>query len=149
MKEYVENSDAAAYFYGEKLRIYKAENPKNIFWYNLHLDAVDYKIRKILSIVCCSCILMTSLLIQILMNYIKISITGTKYETKIFNYFTAIIVNLMNIIIPGVFLRFFSRFEGHRTHSEEMLSFSKKCIWLQMMNTLIVPLIVYNLFKTN
>lgn len=92
---------------------------------------------------------MTSLLIQILMNYIKISITGTKYETKIFNYFTAIIVNLMNIIIPGVFLRFFSRFEGHRTHSEEMLSFSKKCIWLQMMNTLIVPLIVYNLFKTN
>lgn len=118
MKEAVEKSGAAAFFYGQKLRMSKAENPKNIFWYNLHLDQVDYKIRGILSVVCCSCIFMMSLMIQILMTYIKIQIMGTKYESKIFNSFTAIVVNLMNIIIPGVFLRFFSRFEGHRTHSE-------------------------------
>ena len=110
---------------------------------------MDYRIRNILSIVCCTCIFMVSLIMQILMTYIKIQTAGTRYESRTFNYFSSIVVNLMNIIIPSVFLRFFSRFEGHRTHSEEMLSFSKKCIFLQMMNTLVVPLIVYKLFKIN
>lgn len=117
MKEAVEHSNLAAYFFGKKLIMSKAEHPKNIFWYNLHLDEMDYRIRNILSIVCCSCIFMVSLILQILMTYIKIQITGTKYESRSFNYFSSIVVNLMNIIIPGVFLRFFSRFEGHRTHS--------------------------------
>ena len=91
---------------------------------------------------------MVSLILQVCVTYVKTYTAGTKHESALFNYFTSIVVNVMNIVIPGVFLRFFSRFEGHRTHSEEMLSFSRKCIFLQMMNTLVVPMIVFKLFQT-
>jgi hypothetical protein len=51
-----------------------------------------------------------SLFLQVLLNYLKISTEGTKYETKIFGLFSTIIINVINIVIPSFILRFFSSF---------------------------------------
>lgn len=131
------------YFYGNELALEKPEHPKGIYWYNLHLDQDDYKVRSTFSMISCSAIFLSSLFLQVLLNYLKL-VSG-RYAT-IFGFASSLVINLINIIIPSFILRFFSSFEGHRTRTEELMSFVRKSLVLQAMNTLVVPLLVVALF---
>jgi hypothetical protein len=117
--------------YGHKLKVRKAEHPKGIFWHNLHLHEDDYRLRKNFSLITCAAILLASFVIQILLSYGKIT-----------SFIHPIVINLINLSIPSIILHLLPSFEGHRSRSDEMLSFVKKSVLLQLLNTLLLPFII-------
>ena len=119
MAEYLlsESPNKRTYFYGSDLALEKPEHPKGIYWYNLHLDQEDYKVRSTFSMISCSAIFLCSLFLQVLLNYLKLA-SGTTTSAKIFGFSSSIVINVINIVIPSFILRFFSSFEGHRTRTE-------------------------------
>jgi hypothetical protein len=129
--------------YGHKLKVRKAEHPKGIFWHNLHLHEDDYRLRKNFSLITCAAILLASFVIQILLSYGKTTLVG-KYPTaaKITSFIHPIVINLINLSIPSIILHLLPSFEGHRSRSDEMLSFVKKSVLLQLLNTLLLPFII-------
>jgi hypothetical protein len=132
--------------YGHQLEFQKTEHPKGIYWYNLHLSMDDYKLRSIFSLIVCGAILFSSLAIQLTLNYIRL-VVAQEHKTwgQILAYSSALMVNIINLTIPMIMLKVLPNFEGHRNHSESMLSFVRKNTLLQLLNTLLVPVIVQNL----
>jgi len=119
MAEYLLSGSPAkrAYFYGNELILEKPEHPKGIYWYNMHLDQEDYKVRSTFSMISCSAIFLCSLSLQVLLNYLKL-VSGSTSYAKIFSFSSSVVINVINIVIPSFILRFFSSFEGHRTRTE-------------------------------
>lgn len=101
--------------------------------------------RSTFSMISCSAIFLCSLFLQVLLNYLKLA-SGNTTSAKIFGFTSSVMINLINLIIPSFILRFFSSFEGHRTRTDELMSFVRKSLILQVMNTLAVPLVVTELF---
>lgn len=94
----------------------------------------------------CIAIVFMSLAIQFTLNYVKIVVAQEhKVWGQVLAYCSQLIVNIINLSIPMIMLKVLPNFEGHRSHSDGMLSFVKKSILLQLVNTLIVPVIVTNL----
>lgn len=79
---------------------------------------------------------------QVIINYLKF-----RYNSKVFDHLSSLMINVINMLIPMFILKFFSTFEGHRTRTDEIMSFVKKSFLLQAMNTLMVPLVVVFMFN--
>lgn len=132
--------------YGHKLEFKKADHPKGVYWYNLHLSSEDYKIRNVFSIIVCAAIVFASLAIQLTLNYIKLVVANEHHIwAQVLTYSSLLMVNIINLTIPVIMLKVLPNFEGHRTHNDGIQSFVKKSILLQLVNTLLVPVIVRNL----
>lgn len=77
MRDIILASADTSYFYGNKLIIEKAPNPRDIFWDNLHLDNSDIKLRTTFSWVSCIALIFMMLFIKIVSSWVGMMLEGT------------------------------------------------------------------------